>query len=291
MPVGQRPLVRRRLRNELRIQREDAGLSQDQVAKAMEWSLSKVIRLEAGQVGISTNDMKALLGLYQVADAGRVTFMVELARAARKQSAWWSAYRDSYTSEQLDFIGYENEAAQIECFEPIIVPGLLQTEEYMRALFEDAVAQHLDPKVVDRQVDLRLKRQEHVLGRDDPPEYVAILDESVVRRKVGGADIMADQLRSIVEVARMPNVTVQLTPLDGAVHPGLSGGSFVLLTFSDPNDQPVLEMDGPLADTVLRDDSRLLNTYQTAFERIRAAALAPTESLEMITKIADRLSD
>lgn len=289
MPVGQRPLVRRRLRNELRIQRENAQLSQDQVAKAMDWSLSKVIRLEAGQVGISTNDMKALLALYGVQTADRIAFMLDLARAARKQASWWSTYRDTYSSDQLDYFGYENEAALIRCFEPIVVPGLLQTEEYMRALFTSASPQPQDPGAIERQVDLRLARQRHVLGRDDPPEFVAILDESVIRRTVGGGDVMADQLDAIANIAQMPNVTIQLTPLDGEVHPGLSG-SFVLLDFSDPHDQTVLEIDGPLADSLLRDDPEVLSTYRLSFERIQTAAISAEKSREMILGAATDLA-
>ncbi len=290
MPVGQRPLVRRRLRNELRTQREGAQLSQDQVARAMDWSLSKVIRLEAGQVGISTNDMKALLTLYGVQNSERVDFMLDLARAARNQSSWWSAFRDSYTSEQLDYFGYENEASLIRCFEPIVVPGLLQTEKYMRALFEGGSPRPPGAEAIERQVELRLQRQLHVLRREGPPNFVAVLDESVIRRTIGGAQVMAEQLRAIAEAARMSNVTVQITPLAGAVHPGLSG-SFALLDFSDPHDEPVLQIDGPLVDSLLRDDPELLGTYRLSFDRIRDSALSSEMSREMILKIADELSD
>ncbi len=290
MPVGQRPLVRRRLRNELRSQREGAQLSQDQVAKAMDWSLSKVIRLEAGQVGISTNDMKALLTLYGVQNSERIDFMLNLARAARNQSSWWSAFRDSYNSEQLDYFGYENEASLIRCFEPIVVPGLLQTEKYMRALFEGGSPRPPGAEAIERQVELRLQRQLHVLRRDSPPNFVAILDESVIRRAIGGARVMAEQLHAIAEAAQMPNVTVQITPLAGEVHPGLSG-SFALLDFTDPQDEPVLQIDGPLVDSLLRDDPELLSTYRLSFDRIRDSALSSEMSREMILKIADELSD
>ncbi|MGA8117937.1 MAG: helix-turn-helix transcriptional regulator [Actinocatenispora sp.] len=283
MPAGQRPLVRRRLRNELRDERERARKSQNDVALAMEWSLSKVIRLEAGQVGISANDMKALLSLYEVSDPERVTFMTGLARAARQQSAWWSRYRDIYPDDHLEFLGYEDEAATIMLFETICIPGLLQTEEYARALME---ADPGSQSKVDELIEIRSARQRHVLGRDDPPDLVAVLDEAALRRRVGDADTTAEQLRHIVNVAGMPNVTVQVVPFERGAYVGMSG-PFLIFEFSDPNDAPVLQKDGVPWNMLLRDNKPVVDQHRKAFDCIRGAALDPERSLEAIGKIAE----
>lgn len=289
MPAGQRPLVRRRLRTELRQERERAGKSQAEVAEEMDWSLSKVIRLEAGQVGISTNDLKALLDLYQIQDAERRTFFVSLARATRQQSAWWAAYRDiAPSTEYLDFLGYENDAASLNYYCTLILPGLLQTEDYAREINIDGGPDSLTDDEVERSVQLRMARKQHVLDQDNPPDLHVILDEAALRRLVGGAEVMNDQLTSIAEVAALTNVVVQVLPFTLGAHAGMRG-PFEILEFSDPADAPVLQFDAAPSDVVLRDNPKILSVYRRAFEQLREASMSESESLVLINQIAEEM--
>jgi hypothetical protein len=176
--VSLSPVVqRRRLRTELKNARQYARLTQADGAAAMDWSLSKSIRIETGSVGISTNDLRALLHLYRLNDPERTSGLVALARAAREHP-WWSMYRGFTPPGLLQLIGYEAASSIIKSFETLLVPDLLQTEEYARAvvrpLEERATAERADPLV-----EIRMRRQKQ-LDQDDPPELFFILDEAVV---------------------------------------------------------------------------------------------------------------
>jgi transcriptional regulator with XRE-family HTH domain len=289
MPAGQRPLIRRRLRIELRRERERAGKSQAEVAKKMEWSPSKIIRVEAGQVGISTNDLKALLDFYNVTDTERRATMLDLGRAARQQNAWWTTYRDVVPSpDYADFLGYENDMTHLMSYTPMIVPGLLQTEEYARELFVSGGPSDRDEELVERLVQLRMARKQHVMDRDDQPEITTVLDEAVLHRVVGGAEVMNDQLTSIADLAALDNVTVLVVPFSAGAHPGMVG-AFQILDFSDPGDAPVLQFDAAPRNVVLRDDPEGLDLYQRIFQRIRGYALSEDESISLINKVAGEM--
>ena len=236
------PVVqRRRLRIELRKARQDAEQTQEQVAAAMDWSLSKVIRIEAGNVGISTNDLKALLRHYKILDPVRTEELVALARAARERS-WWSQYRDAATPQLLQLIGYESAATVRRNFEPLLVPGLLQTEEYAAALIK-ALDDRIPAARLETLVEIRLRRQE-LADRANPPLLFFILDEAVVRRLVGGKGVMRRQVRRLIEMTEKPNVTIEVVPFSAGAHPGLKG-SFVILEFPDAGDDDVLYLGRP----------------------------------------------
>src|SRR5262249_7970159 len=184
LTAGPDPTVhRRRLRNELRKAREAAGKTQRDVAAAMDWSQSKLIRIETGAVNISTNDLRVLLAHYDV-DQARVSPLVELARAAR-EAPRWSIYKDVASAEYISFLGYESSASVIRNFEPLVVPGLVQLEEYAREVIR--MAEPGDPQRIDALVDLRMQRQE-IISREQPPDLHFIMDEAVVRRVEGGRD-------------------------------------------------------------------------------------------------------
>lgn len=281
------PVVhRRRLRAELRRARQDAGLTQEQVAEAMDWSLSKVIRIEAGSVGISTNDLKALLRHYHVLDADRTDELVALARAARER-AWWSVYRDVAPAGLLQLIGYETAASITRNFETLLVPGLLQTEEYARAVIrqweEGAPAER-----VDSLVEIRMRRQE-LLDRADPPLLFFILDEAVVRRLIGGKSIMRRQIRRLVEAAARPNITMELVPFTAGAHPGLKG-PFVVLEFPDPADDDVLYLESARGDLISRDVPEEVLAYREAFEVLRGKSLGSDDSVAYLDKLADEMT-
>src|ERR1022692_2718464 len=157
---------RRRLRTELRRARIDAGLTQDAVASAMDWSLSKLIRIENGSVSISTNDLKAILQHYKINDEKRTAELLALSRASRERS-WWSTYRDSMYKRLIQLIEYENAAYISRHYEDLVIPGLLQTTDYMR-VSTSQLAPEMPAKQVDTVIEVRLKRQE-LLKRSDAP--------------------------------------------------------------------------------------------------------------------------
>lgn len=248
---GPDPMIqRRRLRSELRKAREAANMTQRDVAAAMDWSQSKLIRIESGAVNISTNDLRALLGHYGI-DPPRIDTLVEVARAAREPTPW-SIYKNVASPEYIHFLGYESSASIIRNFEPLLMPGLLQTEEYARtviSLLEDHNPQRIDPLV-----DLRVQRQELIV-RDSAPELHLIMDEAVIRRVVGGRDVMRRQLRKVQALAEYPNVTIRIVPFDEGMYPR-QRVPYILLEFPDPEDGDVLYVENPQGEYIIRESSQ-----------------------------------
>jgi transcriptional regulator with XRE-family HTH domain len=276
---------RRRLRAELRRARQQAELTQEQVAGAMDWSLSKVIRIEAGSVGISTNDLKALLRLYKIFDEEQTVDLIALARVGRERS-WQSAYRDVVSARLLQLIETEGDASIIRTFEPLLVPGLLQTEEYARAVLGQFAAP-TTPERIDAQVEVRMRRPE-LLDRDDPPLMFFILDEAVTRRMVGSAAVMRRQVRRLVELAGRPHVTIEIVPFSAGVHPGLQG-PFVIYEFPDPADDDVLFLENPLGDVISRDSPEEILRYRVAFEQLRKLSLGRDGSQAYLDDLAKEM--
>ena len=288
--AGDRPspvVQRRRLRTELRKARHDAGLTQEQVAEAMDWSLSKLIRIEAGSVGISTNDLKALLRHYQIDDPDLTSDLVGLARAARER-AWWSVYRDVAPPGLLQLIGYEAASFIVRNFETLLVPGLLQTEEYARAVVWP-LEERATTERVDTLVEIRMRRQEQ-LDRDDPPLLFFIVDEAVVRRVIGGRDVMRRQIRHLIEMAARPNVTIEIAPFSAGSHPGLTG-PFVIVEFPDPGDDDVLflEARGDMIRAGISEEGETL-AHREVFEQLRQLSLGPDGSVAYLGKLADEMT-
>lgn len=277
---------RRRLRTELRRARQEAGLTQDQVATALEMSLSKVIRIEAGTVGVSANDLRALLGLYRVDDADEVASLLTLARAGRERP-WQSAYSNVASPRLLQFIELEAPASISRNFQPLMIPGLLQTEEYARIMLNQ-LKTDLPDEGLDSLVEVRLRRQE-LIDRRDSPELFFILDEAATRRLVGGRDVMRRQLRRLAELADRPRITIWVLPFSAGAHEGMQG-SFVIQEFPDPNDDDVLYQEGPEGELISHDDPELILRYRERFEGLRNLSLGPRESLAFLNELADSLS-
>jgi transcriptional regulator with XRE-family HTH domain len=277
------PVVqRRRLRNELRNARLAADLTQDQVAEAMDWSPSKIIRIEAGSVGVSTNDMRALLNLYEIKDPTRTDGLIELAKEARERS---TAYRDVPT-KLVHYFEYEAAASTIYGFQPLLVPGLLQTPEYARAVLQAFLAAPTKAQV-DALVKVRMKRQE-ILVRPNPPQLYLVLDEAVIRRQVGGEAAMHRQIRHLVEVANRPNVTLEVVLFRAGAHPGMQG-PFVILEFSDSEDE-VLYLENSRGDLIIRDEPEEIATHEEQLEVLRKLALGPRESVAFLEEAAKELA-
>jgi transcriptional regulator with XRE-family HTH domain len=277
---------RRKLRTALRRAREEAGYTQEQVARAMEWSLSKLIRIEAGIVGLSTTDLKALVDLYRIEDADQVQTLIELARVSRKKP-WWFAHKDSLDAVYTKFLGLESGASALRSFQSIAMPGLFQTRAYATEVSTQAwIGDPLSPATIEEWVTVRLARQREVLDRPEPLTIVSVLDEGVLRHVVGNADVMGEQLDHLVELAGRPSMTIQVVPFTAGVPLYLN--SFVLLSFPDPEDTDVVYMEGTHGQVFVEDRTRI-GQYQDAFERLRQKALDPAESVALIRKVAGEL--
>jgi len=289
--TGQGPSIRRRrLRSELRQRREAAEMTQEQVAEAMDWSLSKLIRIESGAVGISTNDLKALLNLYGVKDRHQIDAMVELAKASR-QRMWWSAYKDAVSPQLISYIGYEAEAVVMRQFHFALMPGLLQTEAYARTVIFDSVPGELTGEArrrAERQLEVRMRRGQEVLNRDDPPELYLVLDEAAIRRQVGGPAVMREQLNYLATLANRPTIELRILPFERGAHPGVNG-AFTILEFADPAVGDVLYLDA-MAESMIKEAPSNLDYYHRVFQKLQQLALDPADSLALVERVKDELA-
>jgi transcriptional regulator with XRE-family HTH domain len=282
MTDASNPMVRRRrLRGELRTARQEAGRTQEQVAAEMEWSLSKIIRIEAGSVGISTNDLKALLQYYGFVDPIRINELLELARAA-KEPSWSNKHKDLLSPGLLQFIDYETATSIRREFDHLLVPGLLQTEEYAHAILQRYAKEPTDKKVAAL-VEVRMRRQDLLAKKTDPPLLFFVLDEAVIHRHVGGSAVMRRQIQHLIDMAS-PRVTIEIIPYSAGAHPAMER-PFVILEFPDVADDDLLYLESPRGDQVSEDTEEVLS-YREAFEELRKLSLGPDGSREYLRKLA-----
>ena len=280
MTTEQDPAVqRRRLRVELRRARDAAELKQAEVARAMDWSPSKLIRIERGDVNISTNDLRALLSHYGVKDKGKINSLLELARSARGTS-FYDQYTDLLKQGFKEYLAYEASASVVRQYDPILIPGLLQSEEYARGLF--AGLGRSDPETADRGWAVRQHRQA-VHDRESPPEMMFILDEAALRRHVGRGSAMRHQLERIREYAAESYISVQIMPFTRGAHPGMVG-NFILLEFTDPNLDDLVHLESSNSITV-RDDTELIAQYLDRFAQLTEQALSQDESVDFLNEM------
>ncbi|SNS34284.1 helix-turn-helix domain-containing protein [Actinomadura mexicana] len=274
----------RRLRVELRRAREAAGLTQEQAAKALEWSLSKIIRIEGGMVRVAVSDVRVMLQQYGV-PSERYDEFLGLARAAR-ETAWWSAYRRVLSPQMAELIGFESAAGVCREFDPVLVPGLLQTSAYAKEILTNLRGE-VTAEQINELVEVRLRRQEIFEG-DDPPRFYFVIDEAAIRRLVGGAAVMRAQLSHLLEMTKRPNVTIEIVPLDRGAHPGLSG-PFKLLEFVEAEDDDVLYLEGAQGELIGRDYREDIVRYREKFEVLRRISLGPEGSAVLLNTVAESL--
>jgi hypothetical protein len=272
-PTGRR----RRLGAELRRLREEAGLTIDRVAEALECSQSKVSRIETGQVSATPRDVRDMLALYRVPDAQREA-MVQVAREAR-QRGWWQKYLDVPDGVPA-YVGLEAAATSIDVYMSLIVPALLQTPDYARAVIA-AVRPDLPPGEVDRRVELRIRRQA-LLDQDRPPALHVLLDDTVLARPVGGPAVMAAQRRRLLEDGDRPAVTLQLLPVDAGAHAGMDG-PFTIFGFPAPAERDVVALDSA-ADALYLEDPEDVGRYRRVFELLVPAARTREASAALIAR-------
>jgi transcriptional regulator with XRE-family HTH domain len=270
---------RRRLKAALRREREAAGLAQKQVSEALDWSVSKIIRIEAGAVGLSATDLRALMDLYKIADDKRRAELTELARGSRKQS--WSEYGDVYSVAARTFFGHETAARVIYKYEPTFIPGLLQTEEYARALLR-GVGHGEDE--IERMVTGRLERQE-LLDQSPRPRLEFILGEAAVSRAVGGPGVMLHQLERLKELAGRPDTSLQILLFEAGAHPRM-GEAFTILEFADENLDDLIYLENAGRESVSREDPELVAAYRRDFVTLQGLATPSSDFAKVIDRIA-----
>jgi transcriptional regulator with XRE-family HTH domain len=276
-------IYRRRLRIELRKARESVHLTQREAADALDWSASKLIRIEAATQGVSVTDLRAMLQLYKVTDKDIVNALTEAARGSRGQS-WWSRYREVVSPQLAQYLGHEGSASSIRTFHPYVVPGLLQTDDYATALLRARIPTEQTRSLVD----LRIERQENLYEQPKPPEMSFILDEEALQRWIGGPAVMRRQLRKLLDLSSRPNVSVQVIPVEAGSHPGLVG-QFILLGFEDSSDD-LLFLEGAGGDLTNREDVDMTVTFIEYFETMRGLALPDDEGRALIERLIDKFS-
>jgi len=281
----QNPTLRaRRLAAELQRRREATGMSREEVARQLEWSTSTLFRIETGRNRPQPGNVRTLLELYGVTGPER-DGLIQLTREAR-QPGWWHSFRDVLPNPYEVYIGLEAGAASIRNFEPVVVPGLLQTADYAREIFRNGPIE-LDPDEVERLLEVRLARQQ-VLARDDRPRLWAVIDEAVIHRVVGGTEVMRGQLRHLADAAQQGKTTIQVVSYRAGAHAGAIG-AFVTLDFAEDTDPTVVYVETLAGDIYLEERSDV-NRYTLAFDRLVAAALHPDESVQLIEQVASRLT-
>jgi transcriptional regulator with XRE-family HTH domain len=264
----------------LRRLRETAGITIDQVAEKLECSASKISRIETGQTGVTPRDVHQLIIVYGVPDDG-ADLLLRFAREAR-QKGWWQLYGTVLTSA---YVGLESAADAVRSYEALVVPGLLQTEGYARAMIEGG-RPDLDNAEVEKRVRVRKNRQS-LLSQDDPLDLWIVLDEAVLHRPVGGRVVMREQLNHLVEAAGLPSVTLQVLPFAAGAHAGMDG-TFTILLYSESEGKNLVFVSNAAGGLFLEKDEEL-ERYTFVFDHLRASALAPDEAVSLIAGMAKEL--
>jgi hypothetical protein len=236
--------------------------------------------METGRVGLKLRDIEDLLTLYGVADEKERAKVTALARRSR-QPEWWSRYTDVLPGWFETYLGLESAATSIRSFEAQFVPGLFQTEDYARAVTRLG-HQTAPAGETERRVGLRLKRQD-MLARPQPPRIWAVMDEAVLRRPIGGPQVMHAQLRRLTEAARLPHVTLQVVPFVRGGHAGASG-SFSILRFQE-RDLPDVVYIEQLTSAVYLDQRTDVEHYLEVADRLSGEALTPADTIRFIEQI------
>ena len=270
---------RRRLAAELRRRRRDLGLTREVVAAHVGCSPVTITRIESAAVGARVSDVAMMLDLYNVTGPDRDALLT-LAREAKRRG-WWQQYSGSSRRDFLDFVGLEDEASSIKTYEGELIPGLLQTEKYARALF--GASGKISTEEVARWARLRAARQGRLFG-EHPMTYSAVVREGALRQQTGGRSVMRDQLNHMLEVMRRPNVTVQVLPFVADTYP-TPMAPFVILTFPELGDPAVVYVDYFIGCLYLEKEDEI-EAYTSMFSQLQERALDPEDSSSLIADIA-----
>jgi transcriptional regulator with XRE-family HTH domain len=276
------PSVRaRQLAAELRRLREAAILTGEAAAARLGWSPSKISRIETARISVSSSDLRRLLDLYQVSGPLRER-LTGLGRTAGRRG-WWDAYTDATTDEYSALIALESDAESERHFAPIIVPGLLQTQEYALAITRASLL-IAPPGEITRLSQVRMNRQK-VLTADKPLSLHVVIDESVLRRQVGDPEVMQGQFALLVEMADRPNITLQVLPLTAGPHLALTG-VFTIVRFPEKIAFEIVFVENMTSDLFIENENEV-HRYSLAFGRLLELALGENESIALISRLAD----
>ena len=254
-------------------------MSREEVARQLEWSTSTLFRIETGRNRPQPGNVRMLLELYGVTGPER-DGLIQLTREAR-QPGWWHSFRDVLPNPYEVYIGLEAGAASIRNFEPVVVPGLLQTADYARAILRGVRPDDTEEEN-EQQVDARIERQQ-ILARQDSPMLWAIMDEGALHRPVGDRQSMRCQLAHLLDVAQKPRIKVLVVPASTGAHVGV-GGPFVIAEFRDAPEVAYLDT---AAGGQIADHPDLVKACAHAFDSLRAEALPPRASLDLIAEVRD----
>jgi transcriptional regulator with XRE-family HTH domain len=288
MPTSGSPTVRRRrLAAELRRLRTRTGKTADEVGKILGWSKAKISRYELAQGGLKPSDVARLLEFYGVQGSHREQLLMLAEDATYK--GWWEAYSDVLTEGNLAFIGLEAEATSFLEWQINVVPGLLQTEQYGREVLSGyhEVAT-ISPRAIQRRLEARLIRQQ-LLTRDEPLEYAALVDESILHRQRGDPSVMHAQLQRLADVSERPNVTIQILPLKG--NHGLAVDSFSILQFGKAHEtalHDVVSIEHLVNELYVEGDTDT-HQFRLAFDHLAEESLSPLESRELLLTTARKV--
>jgi hypothetical protein len=270
-------MIRRRvLARQLKLLREQSGLTLEQAAPKLDFSVSKLSRIENAQIGIDVHWVKSMLDVYDVGGA-RWNELLDLAREAQ-QPGWWRAYGLGNNS----YIAFETEASRVQIFTLGYVPGLMQTAEYARALMR-AVPVRRTEEQLDNEVAARLHRQQRLSSAENPLELVAVIDEAVLHRPVGGPDGLREQLDHLITLAGLATVTLHVLPTAVGAHAALASG-FSVLHFGDLDEPDMTYIEHTVGALMLDKDGDVARA-RLAFEHVLSDALDPAESLALIRRL------
>ncbi|MDA2806629.1 helix-turn-helix domain-containing protein [Nocardiopsis suaedae] len=283
MATAHSPTLRlRRLATRLRRAREEAGFTSSQVAAKFKWSAGKVSKMETGETKrISAADLDLLMDLYEITDQAERDGMQALARDAR-QRGWWSKYKKVFSDRALP--DFEAEASLIRTFEAQLIPGLLQTPEYAEALLKGG--RLTDSETLQQKLDARMARRT-ILTRASPARLRAVIDESALKRPIGGADVLRGQLAHLLYMAQRPNIDIQVLPVEIGSHAALCA-PFTLLEFPDPLDLPIIYID-TAADGLFIEDPDEVEAHSATFGDIQGSAVSTARSATIITDLIKSL--
>lgn len=280
MPVG--PTVRRRLLgSELRRLRESRSIKPEEVAERLGVAPSTLSKIETGKAPIRTQYLNSLFELYDVGDPEQRKVLLQMARQGHRKG-WWPLWDGVLPTGFGMYVGLEAEAVSLRAYEAQVVHGLLQTEDYARAVMS-TVRRRQTPEEIERLVRLRIRRQD-VLHRQDPLELWLILDEAVLRRMASSSPLMREQLDFLCEASQWPNVTLQVLGFGVGLHPAL-GGSFAIIEFPERLDADVVYMEALTGQAYIEESDREVRAQAEVFDLLRASALSPAESALLIRSV------
>lgn len=279
-----RPTVRRRkVGSEFKRLREASGVTMDQAAERIGGDKSKISRQENGRQSVSKLEAEALLELYRVEDQRLRTALITMARESRRKG-WWAQHGDLLAESLQEQISIESDAARVLLFQPLTVPGLLQTREYAEEFIRSVErGKGASNEQIETYVSVRMDRQK-ILHGEAAPQVVCLLDEAVLHRPIGTSEVMTAQLQQLIDVNDPPHLSIQVIPFGHGWHAGLDG-AFSIFSYPDPMDLDVVSV-GYLDGALYLEEDGPVERYRMTFDQLRSSALSSQQSMALIAQVA-----